>query len=77
MDAVAFQALVAAAGGADKVAGYCKDVAVETGTSGQGQAASPPSVSAPSTAVSPPSSGPPASTGPGGHSQGGPPTTIG
>jgi hypothetical protein len=77
MDAVAFQALVAAAGGADKVAGYCKDVAAGTGTNGQDQAASPPSVSAPSTAVSPPSSGPPASTGPGGHSQGGPPTTIG
>jgi hypothetical protein len=82
MDAVAFQALVAAAGGADEVAGYCEDVAAgsSAGANGQGQA-SPPSVSAPPTTVSPPSSGapadpgPPASTGPGGHGQGGPPTT--
>jgi hypothetical protein len=73
-DAVAFQALVAAAGGADKVAGYCKDVAAGAGTNGQGRA-SPPSVSAPPTTVSPPGSGPPASTGSGG--QGGPPTTTG
>jgi hypothetical protein len=84
MDSVAFQALVDAAGGADKVAAYCEDVA--TGASaedhGKGQA-SPPSVSAPPTTVAPPSSGPPAdpgppaSTGPGGHGQGGPPTTTG
>jgi hypothetical protein len=78
MDAVAFQALATAAGGADSIAGYCKDVTA--GAHGQGQA-SPPSVSAPPTTVSPPSSGPPAdpgppaSTGPGGHGQGGPPTT--
>jgi hypothetical protein len=78
MDAVAFQALVAAAGGVGKVAGYCKDVTA--GDHGQGKA-SPPSVSAPPTTVSPPGNGPPAnpgppaSTGPGGHGQGGPPTT--
>jgi hypothetical protein len=82
MDAVAFQALVAAAGGVGKVAGYCKDVDAgsSAGAHGQGQA-SPPSVSAPPTTVSPPRSGPPenpgppASTGPGGHGQGEPPTT--
>jgi hypothetical protein len=79
-DWVAFQALVDAAGGADKVAAYCKDITAEA--RGQGQA-SPPSASAPPTSVSPPSSGPPAdpgtpaSTGPGGHGQGAPPTTIG
>ena len=84
MDAVAFQALVAAAGGADKVAAYCEDVtAGGAGADNQGKAASPPSVSAPSTSVSPPSSGPPAdpgppaSTGAGGQGQGGPPTTTG
>jgi hypothetical protein len=84
MDAVAFQALVEAAGGADEVADYCQDVtaASSAGAHGQGQG-SPPSVSAPPTRVSPPSSGPPtdpgppASTGPGGHGQGGPPTTTG
>jgi hypothetical protein len=84
VDSVAFQALVAAAGGADKVAGYCEDVAAgrSADAHGQGQA-SPPSVSAPPTTVSPPGSGPPAdpgppvSTGPGEHSQGGPPTTSG
>jgi hypothetical protein len=84
MDAVAFQALVTAAGGADKVAGYCEDVTAGSSASdhGQGQA-SPPSVSAPPTTVAPPGSGPPAdpgppaSTGPGGHEQGGPPTTTG
>jgi hypothetical protein len=79
-DAVAFQALAAAAGGADNIAAYCQDVTAGT-SDGQGQA-SPPSVSAPPTTVSPPSSGPPtdpgpsASTGPGGHGQGGPPTTT-
>jgi hypothetical protein len=83
-DSVAFQALVDAAGGADKVATYCEDVAAgsSAGANGQGQA-SPPSLSAPPTTVSPPSSGPhadpgpPDSTGPGGHGQGGPPTTTG
>jgi hypothetical protein len=78
MDAVAFQALVDAAGGADKVAGYCQDVAVGSSPDAHGQGpASPPGVSAPPTSVSPPSSGPPASTGPGGHGQGGSPTTSG
>jgi hypothetical protein len=84
MDAVAFQALVKAAGGADQVAPYCQDVAAGASAEdhGKGQG-SPPSVSAPSTSVSPPSSGPPAdpgppaSTGPGGRGQGGPPTTTG
>jgi hypothetical protein len=84
MDAVAFQALVAAAGGADKVAAYCEGVAdgSSAGAHGQGRA-SPPSVSAPPTTHSPPGNGvptdpgPPASTGPGGHGQGGPPTTTG
>jgi hypothetical protein len=83
MDAVAFQALVEAAGGADKVAAYCEDLtAGGAGADNQGKA-SPPSVSAPPTSVSPPSSGPPAdpgppaSTGAGGQGQGGPPTTTG
>jgi hypothetical protein len=81
-DSVAFQALAAAAGGADKVAAYCEDVTAGAGSDGQGQAL-PPSVSTPPTTVSPPSSGPPAdpgppaSTGPGGHGQGGPQTTTG
>ena len=84
MDAVAFQALVEAAGGADNVAAYCEDVTAGASADAHGQGqASPPSVSAPPTTVSPPSSGPPAdpgppaSTGPGGHGQGGPPTTTG
>jgi hypothetical protein len=84
MDAVAFQALVEAAGGADQVAAYCEDVAAGASAEDHGKSQpSPPSVSAPSTSVSPPSSGPPAdpgppaSTGPGGHGQGGPPTTTG
>jgi hypothetical protein len=83
MDAVAFQALVDAAGGADEVAGYCEDVAAGSSADAHGQGqASPPSVSASPTTVSPPSSGPPtdpgppASTVPGGHGQGGPPTTT-
>jgi hypothetical protein len=81
MDAVAFQALVEAAGGADRVAAYCEDVTAGSSADAHGTSqVSPPSVSAPSTSVSPPSSGPPAdpgppaSTGPGGH---GPPTTTG
>jgi hypothetical protein len=84
MDAVAFQALVEAAGGADHIAAYCEDAAAgaSVGANGKGQGSSP-SVSAPLMSVSPPSSGPPAdpgppvSTGPGGHGQGGPPTTTG
>jgi hypothetical protein len=83
-DAVAFQALAEAAGGADNIAAYCEDVTAgaSAGAHGKGQG-SPPSVSAPPTSASPPSSGPPAdpgppaSTGAGGHAQGGPPTTTG
>jgi hypothetical protein len=83
-ESVALQALVDTAGGADKVAAYCQDMAAGASAAdhGKGQA-SPPSVSAPPTTVSPPSSGPPtdpgppASTGPGGQGQGGPPTTTG
>jgi hypothetical protein len=82
MDAVAFQALTEAAGGADHIATYCQDVAADSSADAHGNSpASPPSVSAPPTRVTPPSSGPPtdpgppASTGPGGH--GGPPTTTG
>jgi hypothetical protein len=84
MEAVAFQALVDAAGGADKVAAYCQDVTAGSSADAHGQGqTSPPSVSAPPTSVSPPSSGPPAdpgspaSTAPGGHGRGGPPTTSG
>jgi hypothetical protein len=84
MDAVAFQALVEAAGGADNIAAYCEDATAGSSTDAHGNSqASPPSVSAPPTSVSPPSSGPPAdpgppvSTGPGGHGPGGPPTTTG
>jgi hypothetical protein len=77
MDSVAFQALAAAAGGADNIAGYCADVTVgRAGDHGPGQGA-PPSGSPPSTTPSPPSSGPPPGAGPGGHGQGGPPTTSG
>ena len=76
-DSVAFQALAAAAGGADNIAGYCADVTVASaGAQGQGQGA-PPSGSPPSTTPSPPSSGPPPGAGPGGHGQGGPPTSSG
>jgi hypothetical protein len=84
MDAVAFQALADAAGGADQVAAYCEDVTAGASADAHGQGqGSPSSVSAPSTSVAPPSSGPaadpgpPDSTGPGGHGQGGPPTTTG
>jgi hypothetical protein len=75
-NSVAFQALVAAAGGADKVAGYCADVTVgSAGANGQGQG-SPPSSSRPGgSSPSPPGSGPPPDAGPGGHGQGGPATT--
>jgi len=83
-DSVAFQALVDAAGGADKVAAYCENVTAANSAGAHGQSqGSPPSGSAPPTSVSPPSSGPPAdpgppaSTGAGGHGQGGPPTTTG
>jgi len=77
-DAPAFQALAAAAGGADNIPGYCADVtAGSAGDHGQGKG-SPPSGSPSSTKVSPPSSGPPpGGAGPGGLGQSGPPTTTG
>jgi hypothetical protein len=69
-DSVAFQALAAAAGGADKIAAFC--LATDASTRANGQAPrSPSSVSVPSTTVSSPR------PGPGGHGQGGPPTTSG
>jgi hypothetical protein len=77
MDAVAFQALAKAAGGADNIAAYCEDVAPGGSADAHGNSqASPPSVSPPSSGP-PADPGPPASTGPGGHGQGGPPTTTG
>jgi hypothetical protein len=83
MDSVAFQVLVEAAGGADKVVGYCKDVTTgNPDAHGKGQA-SPPSSGPPADAgppadPSPPGDpDPPVSTGPGGNGQGGPPTTTG
>jgi hypothetical protein len=76
-ESVAFRALAAAAGGADKVAGFCQTTtAGSAGTHEQGPSASSTSVSPPSATVSPPGSGPPASTGPG-QGRGGPPTTTG
>jgi hypothetical protein len=76
-DSVAFQALAAAAGGADKIAAFCQTTtAGSAGADRHGSSSSPTSVSPPSITVSPPSSGPPASTGQGGNGQGGPPTTT-
>jgi hypothetical protein len=68
-DSVAFQALAAAAGGADKIAAFCQATPASTLAHGQGPS-SPPSVSSPP-------SGPPASNGQRGPGQGGPPTTAG
>jgi hypothetical protein len=77
MDAVAFQALAEAAGGADNIAAYCQDVTAGSSADAHGNSqASPPSVSPPSSGP-PADPSPPASTGPGGHGQGGPPTTTG
>jgi hypothetical protein len=82
-ESVAFRALAAAAGGADKVADFCQaTTAGSASTHGTGPSPSSTSVSPPSTSVSPPSSGPPASAGPPastgpGQGQGGPPTTTG
>jgi hypothetical protein len=73
VDSVAFQALAAAAGGADKIAAYCKDAAPGSADAQGPGSSSTPRPSAPSTTVSPPSGGPPADPGSGG--QGGPPTT--
>jgi hypothetical protein len=77
-DAVAFQALVDAAGGADKVAAYCEDVLAGSGVGAHGQSqASPPTTVSPPSSGPPADPGPPASTGPGGQGPGGPPTTTG
>jgi len=76
-ESVAFQALAAAAGGADKIATFCQTTTAAGGAGTHGPGSSPTSVSPPSTTVSPPSSGPPADPGSGGQGQGGPPTTTG
>jgi hypothetical protein len=76
-DSVAFQALADAAGGADKVAAYCEDVAASGNAAAHGDGrVSRPSVSPPSSGP-PADPGPPAITGPAGHGQGGPPATTG
>jgi hypothetical protein len=67
MDAVAFQALAEAAGGADHIAAYCQDVAPGGSADAHGNSQASPRADP----------GPPASTGPGGHGQGRPPTTSG
>jgi hypothetical protein len=74
-DSVAFKALAAAAGGADKVAAYCEDAAPGSADAPGPGSSSPRGGSVPSTTVAPPRSGPPADPGSGG--QGGPPTTTG
>jgi hypothetical protein len=70
MDAVAFQALAAAAGGADQVPAFCQ-ADVDASTEAGRRQAAPPS-RAPKTP--PPASGP-AERPDQGHGQGGPPTT--
>jgi hypothetical protein len=73
-DAPAFQALVAAAGGADRVPAYCQ--ADPTVSARHGRRPVTPPGRAPSK-TSPPTTGPPESPGEGqGHGQGGPPTTT-
>ena len=67
MDSTAFQALAAAAGGADRVAAYCQAEADASAAHGR-RPANPPAKPAP------PTTGPPESPGQG-HGQGGPPTT--
>ena len=71
-DSPAFQALAAAAGGADQIAAYCQADASTSATHGQRPAAPPGSGQA---KTSPPTTGPPASPG-SGHGEGGPPTTA-
>jgi hypothetical protein len=71
-DAPAFQALAAAAGGADQVAAYCQADAAGSPAHGR-RPVTPPNGQGKST---PPTTGPPASPG-NGHGQGGPPTTTG
>jgi len=72
VDAPAFQALAAAAGGASQVAAYCQADASSSATHGQRPAAPPGSGHV---KPSPPTTGPPTSPGDG-HGQGGPPTTT-
>ena len=72
VDAPAFQALAAAAGGASQVAAYCQADASSSATHGQRPAAPPGSGHV---KPSPPTTGPPTSPG-NGHGQGGPPTTT-
>ena len=66
-DSTAFQALAAAAGGADRIPAYCQADADASATHGQ-PPADPPA------RPSPPAAGPPEDPG-NGHGQGGPPTT--
>jgi hypothetical protein len=70
-DAPAFQALAAAAGGADQIAAYCEDELGEAATRGQ-RPATPPGGAAVRT---PPTTGPPEDPGQG-NGQGGRPTTT-
>jgi hypothetical protein len=74
-DAPAFQALAAAAGGADQVAAYCE---AELDAAARGERPAAPAGSAP-VKPSPPTTGPPQDPGQGngqGNGQGGPPTTT-
>ena len=87
MDAVAFQALVAAAGGADKVAGYCEDVTAggagadnvagycEDVTAGSGAGANGQGQASPPSVSVPPTSVSPPSSGP--PADPGPPASTG
>jgi hypothetical protein len=70
-DATAFQALVAAAGGADQVAAYCQ--ADSDASTDHGRPAAPPGEELPK--PSPPTTGPPEDPGHG-QGQGGPPRTT-
>jgi hypothetical protein len=71
-DAPAFQALAAAAGGADQVAAYCEAEFGDTAAHGERPAA--PAGSSPKR-TTPPTTGPPEDPGKG-NGQGGPPTTT-
>jgi len=67
MDSTAFQALAAAAGGAESVPAYCQAESDASAAHGQRPATAP-------AKPSPPTTGPPEDPG-NGHGQGGPPTT--
>ena len=71
-DAPAFQALAAAAGGADQVAAYCEAELSDAAAHGERPAA--PASSSPNR-TTPPTTGPPEDPGKG-NGQGGPPTTT-